>query len=102
MKYYLIILISAYSFINLLPLNNLIAQRNLNRYYNHHRLDVDYLKESDCIPELIEVHDKTKDTGIRKQIALYLSVYEGEKNNIFEFNLTNYINQNKVEEFRKR
>ncbi len=102
LKYYLIILISAYSFINLLPLNNLIAQRNLNRYYNHHRLDVDYLKELDCIPELIEVHDKTKDTGIRKQIALYLSVYEGEKNNIFEFNITDYINQTKAEEFKKR
>jgi len=101
LKYYLIILVSSYSFINLLPLNNIIAERNINRYYNNHRLDVDYLKELDCYPKLIELHDKTQDSGLKTQLELYIKVYQVD-NNIFEFNLSDYINEQKVEEFKNR
>ncbi|MBQ8132722.1 MAG: DUF4173 domain-containing protein, partial [Bacilli bacterium] len=58
--YYLGIITCCYTILALFPVDNFIANNNIERYYKTDKIDVDYLMNSGCdnIPLLIELSDR--------------------------------------------
>ena len=77
-KYYMIILVTVYTFVALIPMNYIIANNNINRYYDKGKIDIEYLENYSCdnIPLLIELHDKTDDKDLKNNISNYLQTNE--------------------------
>lgn len=77
-KYYMIILVTVYTLVCLTPLNYIIANNNINRYYENNKIDIDYLKNYSCdnVPLLKELYDKTDDKELKANIKDYLQTNE--------------------------
>ena len=73
-KHYMIILVAVYTLVALTPLNYIIANNNINRYYDKGKIDIEYLENYSCdnVPLLKELHDKTDDKELKDDIADYL------------------------------
>ena len=73
-KHYMIILVTVYTLVALTPLNYIIANNNINRYYDKGKIDIEYLENYSCdnVPLLKELHDKTDDNKLKDDIADYL------------------------------
>lgn len=96
LKYYMIIIITVYTSLCLSPVDYIIANNNINRYYETNKIDIDYLENysSDNIPLLIELHNKTNDTDLKTKIKEYLDeeVYQETKTKGFqEYNISKNI-----------
>ena len=92
LNYYMIIVISMYTIINLISFDKVIAYRNVNRYYSTNKIDIDYLENgyTDNIPYLYDLYDKTNDVEIRNELEYYIKkLYKENKiDNIFEYNIS--------------
>lgn len=100
LKYYIIIIISVYTIINLVPIDYLIAYRNINRYYDTNKIDLNYLKNNytDNIPLLIELYNKTDDKILKKEINYYLiKIYNNKSCDLLEYNFSKIDAKNQIE-----
>lgn len=92
LKYYLIIITVVYTLVSLSPVDSIIANKNINRYYHDEKLDLDYLKNNctDNIELLISLYNKCDDKNIKFRLEIYFtSLYEEKENdNILEFNIS--------------
>ncbi len=77
-KHYMIILVTVYTMLALTPLDYIIANNNINRYYDKGKIDIEYLENYSCdnVPLLIELHDKTDEKELKDNIANYLQSNE--------------------------
>jgi hypothetical protein len=106
-KSYLIIILCSYVISNFINIDYLVARRNVNRYYinNTVELDIEYLENYgyDNIPILVELYNKIDDKNIKEELEEYLGIMaedNGEKDNIFEFNLSKYKAKKLLEDFK--
>jgi hypothetical protein len=76
-KYYLIILTIIYTIIGVLPLNYIIASRNIDKYYKDNKIDIDYLSNYnyDNLPLLIKLYNNTEDDYIKIVLSKYFVEY---------------------------
>lgn len=88
LKYYLIITITMYTIINLLPIDYFIARNNINRYYKTGKIDVEYLKNYnyDNIPLLVELNENLEEKESLKEYLI--EIKNQEKTNIIEYNIS--------------
>lgn len=77
LRYYMIIIISIYTITSLLPINYVIAKRNINKYYKDGKIDIKYLENysSDNIGLLVNLKDNTKDEKIKNSLTNYFTRY---------------------------
>ena len=91
-KSYMIILISVYTIITFMNFDYLIAERNIYRYYNDNKIDIEYLENSanDNIPLLVELYNKTENEKIKLSLESYFSYMKSsnDMDNVFEYNLS--------------
>lgn len=95
-KYYLIIGIIAYVVLNYSNVDYIIAYRNINRYYETNKLDIDYLEndDTDNIQLLVELYNKTDDQNIHNSLVTYFKNLESDTlgnikiNGFQEYNLS--------------
>ena len=91
-KHYLIITLTVYTLLSLAPIDYVIANNNINRYYRTNKIDLDYLQNynSDNIPLLVDLYDKTNNKEIKEQIAIYFKELNDqfEIDNFQEFNIS--------------
>lgn len=90
LKYYLIITTVVYTALCLSPIDYIIANNNINRYYKTNKIDINYLQNyhSDNVPLLIEFHDKTKNQFFKHSIEVYLKTDFYKTNGFQEYNLS--------------
>ena len=97
-KYYLIIMVSVYTFINLFSVDYIIAYNNINRYYHTGKIDLDYLEnyEYDNVKLLKDLHDKTDEIDIKEDLDAYFTIIKNDidMDNIFEYKLSKSIAKN--------
>lgn len=93
-KSFLIIIISVYVCVCFVNVDTLIANKNINRYYNGRELDLHYLETytTDNIPMLINLYNNTDDYNIKSELNYYFrTVYKNNKINSWEeFNFSKY------------
>ena len=74
-KHYLSIIVVSYTIMNLLPLNNIIANHNIERFYEKGKIDQYYLQNysADNINQLTKLYDNIKlyNHSSNKEIDLY-------------------------------
>ena len=73
LKHYMIIIITIYTILSLSPVNYFIAYNNINRYYKTNKIDIEYLENynSDNIPLLKDLYNKTEDKNIKSELLHY-------------------------------
>jgi len=93
---YVIILLIVYTGLNFINIDYVIANRNINRYYDKHNIDIDYLMnyEYDNIPLLVDFYNRVEDEKIKTNLNDYLvemkrSINDRETS-ILEYNLSYY------------
>lgn len=98
-KYYLIIIISVYTLINFINVDYLIANRNIKRYYETEKIDIDYLmnNNTDNVRLLIDLYHHTNDPYLKDSLLSYFSYLDTEIDGFQEFNISKYIASKKVE-----
>ena len=95
----------SYVITNFINIDYIVARRNVNRYYMNEKIDFDYLRNYgyDNIPILIELYNRTDDFELKEEIREYLEIMasdDGEKESIFEFNITRYRSKKLLEDFK--
>lgn len=90
LKYYVIICITIYTLINFIPVNYVIARKNIDRYYKTNKLDLVYLEDYNYenVSILKELYNKTDDFIIKSELDDYFGILRKKaKYNIFEYNI---------------
>ena len=104
-KYYLIIITAAYTVLCLTPLDCIIANNNINKYYKDKKIDLLYLENhhSDNIPLLIEFQEKTNNKWYKEEIDVYLRTNDFYKTkSIVELNLSKERAHNKIFDYKHK
>jgi len=104
LKTYFTVILSAYVITNLANINNIITERNVNRYFETGKLDFNYLKYEigiDCIPKVSEILETADAIGykdlhsqIREYINNEVSKLEEESVDFRNFNITKILVKN--------
>ena len=97
-KTYFTIMISAYVITNITNINNIVAQKNVDRYFETEKLDMYYLKYEigiDAIPAMSRILETEEAVGqnevhveIRQYINNAISQLENREFDIREFNIS--------------
>ena len=103
LNYYMIIIVSVYTFINFINIDWVIAERNIMRYYDNSKLDLNYLENysTDNVSSLIDLYDKTKDKKIKKDLKAYLSKLDTSMNGFQEWNLSKMYAEREISDVFK-
>lgn len=93
-KAFLIIIICVYCCVNYINIDCFIANKNINRYNNGSKLDIEYLETytTDNIPILINLYNSTDDNKIKSELLDYFKVIRDTNkiNSWEEFNISKY------------
>lgn len=93
-KTYFTIITVVYICMNLANFEKIIAKRNIDRYFETGKLDMEYLEYatgSDAVEEIVRVLDRMDEEGNRTHAERYLSeMYNELKNNKMDFRDYNY------------
>ena len=106
-KVYFGVIISVYLIMNFSNLNWIVAQRNLNRFYNTGKIDIYYLSSlgTDATSQMIEIF-KNENISIEDKKYLASSIfnfYEKNKNIDFRyFNLSKFFINKKIEKIESK
>ncbi len=103
-KYYLIILTIIYTIIGVLPLNYIIANRNINKYYKDNKIDIDYLTNYnyDNLPSLIDLYNKTDNQDIKIELSKYFVQYYENNTESFENDKKTYFGEYNISRIKGR
>lgn len=105
-KVYFSVIVTVYLIMNFSNLNWIVAQRNLNRFYETGKIDVYYLTSlgTDATSQMIKLLEDENISNENKQyLAISLSnLYEKNENiNFRNFNYSKYFSKVKIEKFKK-
>jgi hypothetical protein len=86
LKHYIVIILTIYTILSLIPVNYFIAYNNINRYYKTGKIDIEYLQNysTDNIPLLVDLYNKTDDYKIKTELKYYFEEIE-QNNKIRDF-----------------
>lgn len=105
LKYYMIIIVCIYTLLSLSPIDYVIANRNINRYYKTNKIDIQYLENNstDNVLLLMDLYKNTNDEVIKSDIDNYLlNIYDINKNYKFlEFNISRSISLSEIANRKK-
>ncbi len=107
LKYYLIIIISIYSIVNMVSIDRVIAETNIERYNNTGKLDIDYLEnyQFDNTDILYNLYKNTDDKEIKESLEDYFYVfrssYRDKKKSIIDYNVSRDRGQKIFDKFDK-
>ena len=112
LNYYIVIITTVYTFINLFSVDTIIAKRNIDRYNKKADIDIEYLSNyySDNIPLLLDFRENIKEVEFKTDLDSYINDYYDDltKENILEYNISrkraykllkeknNHLNTNKT------
>lgn len=101
-KAYMIIIISSYTIINFLNIDNIIATRNIKRYDKKADIDINYLmnNKTDNITTLAKFYENTNNVEIKQQLDDYFHYIIIEMDSFQEFNLSKYKAIHQLEKFK--
>lgn len=101
-KAYMIIIISSYTIINFLNIDNIIATRNIKRYDKKADIDINYLmnNKTDNITTLAKFYENTNNIEIKQQVDNYFRYIIIEMDSFQEFNLSKYKAIHQLEKFK--
>ena len=73
LTYYIVIITIAYTLVGISPIDHIIANNNINRYYEKNKIDIKYLENynADNVPDLINLYNKTEDVKLKEEIKGY-------------------------------
>ena len=79
-KAFAIAALLAYTTLNYVNVDAIIAQKNIDRYFRDGKIDLDYLQElsDDAIPELIRLSKSDDGDGVGKKMAAFLREKQAE------------------------
>lgn len=89
---YITILITAYSIINLLDINCIIARRNINRFEKSNKIDIYYLMNysSDNYKLLENLYNETDNKKVKNSLEEYIKNVTFKTDGFQEFNISKY------------
>lgn len=103
-KTYFTIILLVYVLTNLVNTNNIITARNVNRYFEIGKIDIDYLKKEigiDCIPKILEILETEEDftnkelhEEINQYIDTKITALEQEKMDYRDVNISKMFIKN--------
>ena len=104
LRSYLIIVVCIYTIINYLSFDYLIAYKNINRYYDTKKIDLDYLENYgyDNIPLLMMFYDRVNDSNIKTELYDYFVRLGCEEDSFFELNISKYTGKELIKEFKDK
>ena len=91
LNYYMVIMITMYTLINFINVDYVIADKNITRYHNKQKLDINYLcnYHADNMPLLVDLYNETNDYKIKTRLNQYFKDYKNFKINGFqEYNIS--------------
>ena len=91
LKYYMTIVITAYTVLCFLPIDAIITKNNINLYNKTHKIDIYYLENfsSDNIPLLVDFYNSISDKTIKDELEDYLKTTDFYKTKGFqEYNIS--------------
>lgn len=92
LNYYVVIVTVVYTFVNMFSVDTIIANRNIERYYQKHDIDINYLSNynSDNLPILLDLRKNLKEIEFKRDLEDYLNTYYDklEKDNYLEYNIS--------------
>ena len=104
LKCYMVIIVTAYTIISLSPLNYIIANNNINRYYETKKIDIDYLEnfDSDNVLLLKELYDRTDNQELKNTIKAYFETNDFYTTKGFqEYNISKHKAQTIIKNINK-
>lgn len=101
-KYYMTILITAYTVLNFINVDYIIAHRNVNRYYEKADIDIYYLENTgtDNIPVLVDLYNNTNDQKLKETLDYYFKDLDTNTKGFQEFNLSKYNARKKLKQLK--
>lgn len=101
-KYYMTILITAYTVLNFINVDYIIAYRNVNRYYEKADIDIYYLENTgtDNIPILVDLYNNTNCQELKETLDYYFKSLDTNMNGFQEFNLSKYNARKKLKKLK--
>ena len=71
---YMILALSYYTMLNILPTDNIIAKNQIDKYIKGERKDIEYVYtlSADAVPAMKELYEKTKEEEVKKQIENFI------------------------------
>lgn len=94
-KSYMIIIIIVYVLTNYMNIDYMIARRNIDRYYETKKIDLNYLRNygTDNVKLLIELYNNLNTSDEKRELNDYLYDIgkDNKTDNIFEYNLSKDI-----------
>lgn len=90
LKYYMVICIVVYTFLNYVNVDFIIARRNVERFYEVEKIDLDYLKNdgTDNIEVLVLLYNKTDNIAVHNSLVDYFRNLEIKMDGFQEYNLS--------------
>jgi len=103
-KYYMIILTVVYTLFGLSPIDYIIAKRNINRYYNDKKLDIEYLENYsyDNLSLLVDLYNDTDDKEIKDSLYTYFDILKNDAkiNGFQEYNISRDLGYKEIENIK--
>ena len=103
LKYFMVIIITIYTFLTLSPVSYFITYKNIDRYYKTGKIDINYLENYnyDNIPLLLNFYDDSND--YKKDLNSYFKVMiHNKKDDIFEYNVSRTYSKGKLNKYMKK
>ena len=104
LRSYMIIVVCVYTIINYLSFDYIIAYKNINRYYDTKKIDLDYLENYgyDNVPLLMMFYDRVNDNQIKTELSDYFVRLGDEEGTFFELNISKYTGKKLISEFKEK
>lgn len=102
LKYFMVIIISIYTFLALSPVNYFVTYKNINRYNKTGKIDIDYLENHsyDNLPLLLDFCKGSND--YKDDLDSYFEEMNYNDDDIFEYNISRYSSRKKLNIYMKK
>ena len=102
LKYFMVIIITIYTFLTLSPVSYFITYKNIYRYNKTGKIDIDYLENYnyDNIPLLLDFYKNSND--YKDDLDSYFEEINYNDDDIFEYNISRSYSRNKLRAYMKK
>ena len=102
LKYFMVIIITIYTFLTLSPVSYFMTYKNIYRYNKTGKIDIDYLENYnyDNIPLLLDFYKNSID--YKDDLYSYFEEMNYNDDDIFEYNISRSYSRNKLNAYMKK